>query len=159
MSHVVSTSFPGSFQCFLDVKREDPGNEIGGVSGRHLNDVIPFCVLSVNERARNLKSVFAVFEQVKLLAGGEIVGKGVYPVKATVMEGDLPINTNACGTCDLPCFSFKTNFLYKIACVAGTRARNPASYAGYLQDKLASSLITCLILLDFPCVPRPNDLK
>jgi len=35
--------------------------------------------------------------KVKLLAGGEILGKGVYPVKATVMEGDLPINTNACG--------------------------------------------------------------
>lgn len=34
---------------------------------------------------------------VKLLAGGEILGKGVYPVKTTVMEGDLPINTNACG--------------------------------------------------------------
>ena len=33
----------------------------------------------------------------KLLAGGEILGKGVYPVKATVMEGNLPINTNACG--------------------------------------------------------------
>ena len=36
-------------------------------------------------------------KQVKLLAGGEILGKGVYPVKVTVMEGDLPINTNACG--------------------------------------------------------------
>jgi len=34
---------------------------------------------------------------VKLLAGGKIMGKGNYPVKATVMEGDLPINTNACG--------------------------------------------------------------
>ncbi|XP_078381668.1 uncharacterized protein LOC144664428 isoform X3 [Oculina patagonica] len=34
---------------------------------------------------------------VKLLAGGEILGKGVYPVKVTVMEGDLPIITNACG--------------------------------------------------------------
>jgi len=34
---------------------------------------------------------------VKLLAGGEILGKGIYPVKAPVMEGDLPINTNACG--------------------------------------------------------------
>jgi len=43
-------------------------------------------------------SVFAVFEQVKLLAGGEVFGEGVYPVKTTVMEGDLPINTNACGT-------------------------------------------------------------
>lgn len=34
---------------------------------------------------------------VKLLAGGEILEKGVYPVKATVMEGDLPINTDTCG--------------------------------------------------------------
>jgi len=34
---------------------------------------------------------------VKLLAGGEILGNSVYPVKATVMEGDLPINTNDCG--------------------------------------------------------------
>jgi len=34
---------------------------------------------------------------VKLLAGGEIFGKGVYPVKVTVMEGDLPINTKTCG--------------------------------------------------------------
>ncbi|XP_020602955.1 uncharacterized protein LOC110041976 [Orbicella faveolata] len=42
---------------------------------------------------------------VKLLAGGEFLGKGVYPVKATVMEGDLPINTNDCGTC---VFSSKT---------------------------------------------------
>ena len=42
-------------------------------------------------------TICAVFKQVKLLAGGEILGKGVYPVKVTVMEGDLPINTNACG--------------------------------------------------------------
>ncbi|KAL9965750.1 hypothetical protein ACROYT_G029592 [Oculina patagonica] len=35
--------------------------------------------------------------KVKLLAGGDILGEGGYPVKATVMEGDLPINTNACG--------------------------------------------------------------
>ncbi|KAJ7388162.1 hypothetical protein OS493_039487, partial [Desmophyllum pertusum] len=34
---------------------------------------------------------------VKLLAVGKIFGKGVYPVKATVMKGDLPIDTNACG--------------------------------------------------------------
>ncbi|XP_078381670.1 uncharacterized protein LOC144664428 isoform X5 [Oculina patagonica] len=34
---------------------------------------------------------------VKLLAGGEILGKAFYPVKVTVMEGDLPINTNDCG--------------------------------------------------------------
>ena len=33
----------------------------------------------------------------KLLAGGEVLGKGVYPVKVTVMEGDLPISTNDCG--------------------------------------------------------------
>ena len=35
----------------------------------------------------------------KLLAGGEFLGNSVYPVKVTVMEGDLPINTNDCGTC------------------------------------------------------------
>ncbi|KAL9965745.1 hypothetical protein ACROYT_G029587 [Oculina patagonica] len=34
---------------------------------------------------------------VKLLAGGEILGKSVYPVKTTVMDGDLPMNTKACG--------------------------------------------------------------
>ena len=33
----------------------------------------------------------------KLLAGGEVLGKGVYPVKVTVMEGDLSISTNDCG--------------------------------------------------------------
>ena len=27
------------------------------------------------------------------------MGKGVYPVKVTVMEGDLPISTNDCGGC------------------------------------------------------------
>ncbi|KAM7432350.1 hypothetical protein ABFA07_017187 [Porites harrisoni] len=35
--------------------------------------------------------------KVKLLAGGKVFGKGVYPVKVTVMEGDLPISTNDCG--------------------------------------------------------------
>ncbi|CAH3158464.1 unnamed protein product [Porites lobata] len=35
--------------------------------------------------------------KVKLLAGGKVLGKGVYPVKVTVMEGDLPISTNDCG--------------------------------------------------------------
>ena len=32
----------------------------------------------------------------KLLAGEKVLGKGqgVYPVKVTVMEGDLPISTN-----------------------------------------------------------------
>ena len=29
-------------------------------------------------------------------------GKGVYPVKATVMEGNLPVDTNDCGTCIFP---------------------------------------------------------
>ena len=37
------------------------------------------------------------FLKVKLLAGGKVLGKGVYPVKVTVMEGDLPISTNDCG--------------------------------------------------------------
>ena len=63
-----------------------------------LNDVTQLYVPSANERMEELTSVFVVFKQVKLLAGGEIMGKGVYPVKTTVMEGDLPINTNACGT-------------------------------------------------------------
>ena len=98
MSRVVPNSFPGS-PLFLEKVPEDPGNEVGGVCGRRLNDVIPYCVHSGNERARNRTSVFVVFEQVKLLAGGEILGKGVYPVKTTVMEGNLPLNTNACGTC------------------------------------------------------------
>ena len=59
-----------------------------------MNDVTQLYVLSANKRMK----VFVAFEQVKLLAGGEILGKGVYPVKTTVMEGNLPINTNACGT-------------------------------------------------------------
>ena len=57
-------------------------------------EVTPLHVLSANERS---DVSFVVCSQVKLLAGGEIMGKGVYPVKATVMEGNLPINTNACG--------------------------------------------------------------
>ena len=63
-----------------------------------MNGVTPLYVISANERLEDLRSVFVVFEQVKLLAGGEVMGEGVYPVKTTVMEGDLPINTNACGT-------------------------------------------------------------
>jgi len=35
--------------------------------------------------------------KVNLLAGGSVLGKGVYPVKATVIEGDLPISTDECG--------------------------------------------------------------
>jgi len=35
---------------------------------------------------------------VKLLVGGELLGQSVYPVKLIVMEGDLPIDTNDCGT-------------------------------------------------------------
>ncbi|PFX11412.1 uncharacterized protein LOC111319746 [Stylophora pistillata] len=34
---------------------------------------------------------------VKLLAGGKIIGKGVYPVKATLIEGSLPIKRDGCG--------------------------------------------------------------
>ena len=59
-----------------------------------MNDVTS-CVLLANERASNLTVV--VFQQVKLLAGASIAGEGLYPVKAPVVEGDLPINTNACG--------------------------------------------------------------
>ncbi|CAH3158493.1 unnamed protein product, partial [Porites lobata] len=33
---------------------------------------------------------------VNLLAGGEVLGKSVYPVKVTVMQGDLPISTDQC---------------------------------------------------------------
>ena len=40
---------------------------------------------------------FLIFQQVKLLAGGKIFGKGVYPIKATVLEGGLPIKTDKCG--------------------------------------------------------------
>lgn len=34
---------------------------------------------------------------VKLLAGGQVGDEGVYPVKLPVIDGNLPINTNACG--------------------------------------------------------------
>ena len=40
---------------------------------------------------------FSIFQQVKLLAGGKIFGKEVYPIKATVLEGGLPIKTDECG--------------------------------------------------------------
>ena len=40
---------------------------------------------------------FLIFQQVKLLAGGKFFGKGVYPIKATVLEGGLPIKTDECG--------------------------------------------------------------
>ena len=40
---------------------------------------------------------FSIFQQVKLLAGGKIFGKEVYPIKATVLEGGLPIETDECG--------------------------------------------------------------
>ena len=82
-----------------------------------------------------------------LLAGGEILGKGVYPVKTTVMEGDLPIDRNASGTYFQPCFCFKNYFLYKINTFTFT------------DITVASNLTTCLILLGSPCVPRAKDLK
>ena len=65
-----------------------------------MNDVTSFYVLSTNENAPNLTVFF--LQQVKLLAGGKIFGKGVYPVKATVMKGNLPIDTNACGKYKTP---------------------------------------------------------
>ena len=40
---------------------------------------------------------YSLFEKVNLLAGGEVLGKSVYPVKVTVMQGDLPISTDQCG--------------------------------------------------------------
>ena len=57
------------------------------------------------------------------------MGKGVYPVKATVMEGDLPIDTNACGTYVLPCFSLKQLSLQ--------------DKKRFTNITLASNLITC----------------
>ena len=36
---------------------------------------------------------YTLFQQVNLLAGGEVLGKSVYPVKVTVMQGDLPISS------------------------------------------------------------------
>ena len=40
---------------------------------------------------------YSLFEKVNLLVGGEVLGKSVYPVKVTVMQGDLPISTDQCG--------------------------------------------------------------
>ena len=40
---------------------------------------------------------YSLFQQVNLLAGGEVLGKSVYPVKVTVTQGDLPISTDRCG--------------------------------------------------------------
>ena len=39
---------------------------------------------------------YSLFQQVNLLAGGEVLRKSVYPVKVTVMQGDLPISTDQC---------------------------------------------------------------
>ena len=36
---------------------------------------------------------YSLFQQVNLFAGGEVLGKNVYPVKVTVMQGDLPVST------------------------------------------------------------------
>ncbi|XP_068685457.1 uncharacterized protein [Montipora foliosa] len=35
--------------------------------------------------------------KVKLLAGAEILGQSVYPIKVPVLDGDLPISTDDCG--------------------------------------------------------------
>ena len=40
---------------------------------------------------------YSLFQQVNFLAGGEVLGKSVYPMKVTVMQGDLPISTDQCG--------------------------------------------------------------
>ena len=40
---------------------------------------------------------YSLIQQVNLLAGGKVLGKGVYPVKVTVIQGDLPISTDECG--------------------------------------------------------------
>ena len=40
---------------------------------------------------------YSLFQQVNLFAGGKVLGKSVYPVKVTVMQGDLPISTDECG--------------------------------------------------------------
>ncbi|XP_078381678.1 uncharacterized protein LOC144664435 [Oculina patagonica] len=53
---------------------------------------------------------------VKLLAGGEILGKSVYPVKTTVMDGDLPMNTKACGAF---AWWYEMNDVSKVALIAG----------------------------------------
>lgn len=38
-----------------------------------------------------------VFLQVKLLAGAKFLDQGTYPVKTTVLDGDVPISTDDCG--------------------------------------------------------------
>ena len=40
---------------------------------------------------------YSLFQQVNLLAGGEVLGKSVYPLNVTVMKGDLPISTDQYG--------------------------------------------------------------
>ena len=40
---------------------------------------------------------YSLIQQVNLLAGGKVLGKSVYPVKVTVIQGDLPISTDECG--------------------------------------------------------------
>ena len=39
----------------------------------------------------------SLFQQVNLLAGGKVLGKSAYPVKVTVIQGDLPISISECG--------------------------------------------------------------
>ena len=40
---------------------------------------------------------YCLSQQVNLLAGGKVLGKSVYPVKVTVIQGDLSISTDECG--------------------------------------------------------------
>ena len=40
---------------------------------------------------------YSLIQQVNLLGGGKVLGKSVYPVKVTVIQGDLPISTDECG--------------------------------------------------------------
>ena len=40
---------------------------------------------------------YSLIQQVNLLAGGKVLVKSVYPVKVTVIQGDLPISTDECG--------------------------------------------------------------
>jgi len=54
--------------------------------------------------------------KVNLLAGGSVLGKGVYPVKATVIEGDLPISTDECG---IFAWWYELALPAKIAVIAG----------------------------------------
>ena len=37
---------------------------------------------------------YSLFQQVNLFAGGEVLGKKVYTVKVTVMQGELPVSTH-----------------------------------------------------------------